>query len=234
MGRSGGVSTGRYESLNLSYWVGDWMRDVDLNWQRARTLMAPRVAFAMLNQIHGNAVHTVTDSYSIARPDGDGMVTAASNLILCIFTADCVPILLADFRRPIVGALHAGWRGTLAGIALQGVAAMERLGASAADIEAVMGPSIGPCCYEVNSELADRFAQGFPDSSRHIRPGPPDKAYLDLCGFNADQLAAAGLKPDNIRSAGPCTRCTSESYFSRRAAGGATTGLQLSFIGLVG
>lgn len=233
LGREGGSSRGPYASLNLSYWVGDQLRSVDANWQRARRLMPLGVRFAQLKQVHGKAIHAVgprADAYP--RPEGDGLVTAMTGIVLCIFTADCVPVLLADTQTGVVGALHAGWRGTLAGIAGAGVRAMVRQGARTSAIRALLGPSIGPCCYEVDDDLARRFERRFERGHTHVHPSDrPGKAYLDLRGIIADQLAIAGLERAGIQKIGPCTKCESERYFSRRAAGGSITGLQLSFIG---
>jgi purine-nucleoside/S-methyl-5'-thioadenosine phosphorylase / adenosine deaminase len=233
LGREGGSSRDPYASLNLSYWVGDAARSVDVNWQRARRLMPLRVRFAQLRQIHGKTIHTIGPrADGDPRPEGDGLVTATTGVVLCIFTADCVPVLLADTERGVIGALHAGWRGTLAGITGAGVRAMERQGARTRAIRALLGPSIGPCCYEVDQALARRFERRFEHGHAHVHPGDrPGKAYLDLRGLVADQLVVAGLDRAGIHNVGPCTKCESERYFSRRAAGGSVTGLQLSFIG---
>lgn len=233
LGREGGGSRGPYASLNLSYWVGDISRSVDVNWQRARRLMPRGARFAQLKQVHGKAIQTIgARAEGDPRPEGDGLVTATTGVVLCIFTADCVPVLFADTQRGVVGALHAGWRGTLAGIAAAGVRAMVRQGARASEIRALLGPSIGPCCYEVDEELARRFQRRFERGHAHVHPSDSaGKAYLDLRGIVTDQLAVAGLDREGIKSVGPCTKCESERYFSRRAAGGSVTGLQLSFIG---
>ena len=233
LGREGGISRGPYASLNLSYWVGDNARSVDVNWLRARRLMPRGARFVQLKQVHGKDVHTVgTRLDSDPRLEGDGLVSAMSGIVLCIFTADCVPVLLADSERGVIGALHAGWRGTLAGIASAGVRAMVRQGARASRVQALLGPSIGPCCYEVDQKLSRRFIRRYARAHTHVQPGArPGKAYLDLRGIVADQLAAAGLERDAIRCIGPCTQCAATRYFSRRAAGAAVTGLQLSFIG---
>jgi purine-nucleoside/S-methyl-5'-thioadenosine phosphorylase / adenosine deaminase len=232
LGREGGVSRGAYTSLNLSYWVGDQPRSVDANWHRARRLMPRASRFAQLKQVHGKAINFVgPEMDGEPRPEGDGLVTREPGVVLCIFTADCVPVLLVDAEQGVIGALHAGWRGTLVGIAAAGVRAMVRLGASANRIRALLGPSIGPCCYEVDDALARRFVRRFEHGATHIRAGErAEKAYMDLRGIVADELAGAGLERDAVRQVGPCTKCESERYFSRRAAGGVTTGLQLSFI----
>ena len=94
-----------------------------------------------------------------------------------------------------------------------------------------MGPSIGTCCFEVDAELGDRFGSEIEGARNHVRMGRPGKAFIDLRAIVRDQLERAGLAPANIASVGPCTRCESARFFSRRAAGGKTTGLQMSFVG---
>jgi YfiH family protein len=151
IGRAGGVSTGAFASMNLSYWVGDDERAVDTNWQRLRREVPELEIVARLNQVHGNVVHAATRDTAALRPPGDGIVTAEPGVMLGIFSADCVPILLIDSKRKVAGALHAGWRGVIAEIADAGVRAMLHLGARASDIRAAMGPSIGQCCFEVDA-----------------------------------------------------------------------------------
>jgi len=232
IGRSGGVSTGAFASMNLSYWVGDDERAVDTNWERIRREVPDLKLVARLNQVHGNVVHAATRDTAALRPAGDGIVTAEPGVMLGIFTADCVPILMVDSKRKIAGALHAGWRGVMADIADVGVRSMVKLGARATDIRAAMGPSIGQCCFEVDAELGDRFSREIPCASNHIKAGRPGKAFIDLRAVVRDQLERAGLAPANIARVGPCTRCASDRFFSRRAAGGTTTGLQMSFVGV--
>jgi YfiH family protein len=139
---------------------------------------------------------------------------------------------LADAHAGVIGALHAGWRGVLAGIVNEGIAAMCRLGASPSRIRAAAGPAIGRCCFEVDNDLGDRFVREVAVAERHRTNGPPGKAMLDLSAIVRDQLVDAGVAPSVIALTPECTRCSSDRYFSRRAAGGASTGLQLSFIAL--
>ena len=129
IGRAGGVSTGAFASMNLSYWVGDDERAVDTNWKRLRRAVPALKIVARLNQVHGNVVHAATRDTAGLRPAGDGLVTADPTVMLGIFTADCVPILMVDAKHKIAGALHAGWRGVVADIAHAGVHAMVQLGA---------------------------------------------------------------------------------------------------------
>jgi purine-nucleoside/S-methyl-5'-thioadenosine phosphorylase / adenosine deaminase len=231
-GRQGGVSTGPFATLNVSYEVGDEREHVDENWRRIRALIGRTSRVVRLKQVHGAVVHTagVGDGAS-TEPRGDGLVTGESGVVLAVLTADCVPILMFDHKRRIAGALHAGWRGILAGIVAAGMGVMEKLGADPARVRAALGPSIGPCCFEVDAELAARFEREIRGSGRHRRPGRPGKAYLDLRAIVSDQLVGAGVRAEAITTAGPCTRCAGKRYFSRRAAAGAITGLQLSFIG---
>ena len=231
IGRAGGVSTGAFASMNLSYWVGDDERAVDTNWERLRREVPDLKLVARLNQVHGNVVHAATRDTAALRPPGDGLVTAEPGVMLGIFSADCVPILMADSKRKIASALHAGWRGVIADIADAGVRAMVQLGARASDIRAAMGPSIGSCCFEVDAELGDRFGREIEGAQNHTRAGRPGKAVIDLRAVVRDQLERAGLSPANIANVGPCTRCAPGRFFSRRAAGGTTTGLQMSFVG---
>ncbi|MGH7950007.1 MAG: peptidoglycan editing factor PgeF [Candidatus Binataceae bacterium] len=231
-GRQGGVSVGPYASLNLGYFVGDLRAAVDENWARVRKVAGEQFAIARANQVHRADVHTVDERNATDARTCDGMVTASRGVLLCILTADCVPIHVMDRDARIVGALHGGWRGILAGIVDAGVAAMERLGARRERIDVVTGPSIARCCFEVDVELADRFATEIPASRLHRYAGRAGKAMLDLRGIIRDRFISAGVAPESIVIAGECTKCAADRYFSRRAAGGGTTGLQLSFIGM--
>jgi YfiH family protein len=231
LGRLGGRSRGVYESLNLSHFVGDDPQAVADNWERLRGALPENIVFSRLNQVHGNAVRVVTDADAGTRPRADGMVTREPGIVLGIFTADCIPVLMTSSRPQVACALHAGWRGVLSGIAGNGVRKMEELGALPSEIRIALGPSIGPCCFEVDAELAARFVREIPGSAGQARDGKPGKAFLNLRGIIRDQLVEAGVPAHAITNPGPCTRCTSDQYFSRRAAAGATTGLQMSFVG---
>lgn len=230
-GRTGGVSREQFAALNLSSYVGDDPDAVAVNWSRARQAMPSYWRMALFNQVHGSEVHLIGADYDGARLVGDGMVTAVSGLALGIFTADCVPMLMVDAEQRIAGAFHAGWRGTLAGIARVGISRMVEAGARLDRLNAALGPSIGPCCYEVDAELGARFAASWPFARSRINPGRPGKAMIDLRGILTDQLVECGLDPASITAIGPCTRCASQRFFSRRAAGGQVCGLQLSFVG---
>jgi YfiH family protein len=255
MSREGGVSGGAYATFNLADWIDDDPAPVAENWRRWHAAY-PGMKPACLNQIHGNQVQILDETYlnsAFPFPSGqgageaangglqsgpgvrsltaDGIVTRTPGVALCIFTADCVPILLVDPINRVVAALHAGWRGVLADIAAVGVRAMVAQGARPELIRAALGPSIGICCFEVDNDLAERFVAEVPGSDRHTRPGRSGKAYLDLRAIVQNQLMNAGVDASQIISIGPCTKCANDRYFSRRASGGAISGLQMSFIG---
>jgi YfiH family protein len=231
LGRIGGVSTGPYASLNLAYWVGDDSMHVNENWRRLRAVIG-NDPIARVHQVHGKAVRIVTRENCSEKPEGDGMVTAERGILLAVASADCVPILMMDAAAKTVGAIHAGWRGVIAGIAEEGVRAMESLGAKPRDLRAALGPSIGQCCFEVDEELAHRFAREVAGAEHHARAGRPGKSHLDLRAIVTDQLMRSGLPRESIINVGPCTKCANDRFFSRRAD--ASSGLQLSFIGIRG
>src|SRR5262249_38352854 len=143
----------------------------------------PQVRVAVLEQTHGSRVHVVRAAERPGRKIGDGMVTSAPGIVLAIFTADCVPVLMFDDQARVAGALHAGWRGTLAGLPAEGMKTMMGQGARARCLRVALGPSIGSCCFEVDSELADRFVLQIPPASGFCREGRPGKKYLDLRGI---------------------------------------------------
>jgi YfiH family protein len=171
----------------------------------------------LLHQIHSAKV-LEAESVPPGGADGDALITDKPGLLLVVKTADCLPILLVDPARRAVAAVHAGWRGTAAGIAAIAVAALrDRFGSRPADLWAGLGPSIGPGCYEVGRDVAEP-RPGRPEWGKALRPvaGRPDRFTLDLPGANRDQLLAAGLAPDRIGPAGACTHCSPDLHSWRR------------------
>ncbi len=239
-GRRGGCSQGPFAELNLSCDVGDDVDAVADNWRRVGRAVGATMRFATMKQVHGSRIVAVQHRAGNER-EADALVTREVGVALSILTADCVPILLAAPDHHVVAAVHAGWRGTIAGIAARTVRHMEsRFTVSARGLRAALGPSIGGCCYEVDQDIVDRLEErwgAMPDAVR--RHGAPDmsprKARLDLRRANADILARVGIPLVNITSIGSCTRCAATQYFSYRAAsltsGAGVTGRQLSFIG---
>jgi YfiH family protein len=221
--RDGGVSAPPWDTLNLGGRVGDDPASVAENWRRLEG--ATGLGFARVRQVHGARVVRAERAGSPAE-EADAVVSAARGVAACVSIADCVPVLLADPSTGAVAAVHAGWRGTLARAAAEGVAALAGgAGASAEGLLAALGPSIGPCCYEVSPELAARFRADLGPAAvvEGARP------RLDLWSANALVLAAAGLRPERIDVVGRCTACERELFFSHRRDAG-RTGRQAAFI----
>lgn len=192
--------------------------------QLCRGLGIDRSHLVIPRQTHSSEVAVVTEANLDAlNLEGiDALVTAEAGIALCINTADCVPLLMADPEAGVIAAVHAGWRGVIAGIAVKSVRVMESLGARADRINVAMGPSIGPCCFEVGEEVAARFDEAFVDRSGA-------KPHVDLGLALASQLIEAGLLSEHITQPPACSRCNSEDFFSARRLGIAS-GRTLSLI----
>ena len=221
--RQGGVSTGRYESLNLGEKWGDDAEQVAENLRRVALEggFAPN-ALCQVNQVHGISV-AVLETVERRQRDADGMATRAP-LCLGVYSADCVGMLFADGKGR-VAAVHGGWRGTVDGIAGQAVAALVQLGAQPHEIRVALGPSIGPCCFEVQDDVASRFAQ-LPGA---LERRPDGRRFVNLRQANRHFLQNAGVKPAHIDDAPPCTHCDARRFYSYRRDG-AGIGQHLSFI----
>jgi len=219
--RVGGRSVAPYDSLNLSRGVGDVPATVAAN--RAQVLEALGCRpddHVDASQIHGAAVGAVGAADRGRTLDGvDGLVTSAPGVMLAIHCADCVPLLLADARRGAVAAMHTGWRGTAAGAAQAAVKALRDVfGSDPREVIAAIGPAIGPCCYEVDAPVYERFAS-WPWRDRVFAPARPGHWRLDLWAANRHQLQAAGLWPDAITSANLCTAGHRTLFYSHRRDG---------------
>jgi len=237
-GRRGGISRGPFAELNLSARVGDDPTAVRHNWQRLSAAVGGAVRFVTMSQVHGADIATVADPADEVGA-ADAMVGGAVSVVLCVLTADCVPLLLVAPGHRLVAAVHAGWRGTLAGIAGRTLRYLHQgCGVEPEAVQVALGPAIGGCCYEVGSGVADALENQWGTMRQAVRRGaaaglPSGKATVDLRQVNRAQLLAAGVPSDAIVDVGPCTRCAMAEYFSHRAAtqAGTTTGRQVSFIG---
>lgn len=232
--RHGGVSVGPFASLNLSTSVGDDRANVEVNTQRlAAALGVPRGHFTTTWLVHGNRVVRADASHRgqlIAQ--ADGIITDVPGLPLIQRFGDCVPLLVYDPRRHAVGLAHAGWRGTAIGMATALVEAMATaFGSDPADMVAVVGPAIGPCCYEVGPEVVEAVRRAMPEAPHvliwpAVGAGSPAafsngrRPHLDLWEANRWQLAQAGV--GQVEVAGVCTRCRRDLFFSHRGDGGRT------------
>lgn len=228
--RHGGVSVDSFASLNLSYAVGDDAARVRENRRRfaeAIGISEPRVVCAA--QVHGNRVVYADERNAgagyerreTAIPDADGLITDRPGVALWLGFADCVPILAYDPERRAVGIAHAGWRGTLGCIARELVESMEaRLGSRRSDLNLVVGPSIGPCCYEIGQDVRNAFEQSWDDVDGLFLAGENGKQRLDLWEANRRLLLRAGVPASNVLVSARCTACNETDFFSHRAQRG--------------
>jgi polyphenol oxidase len=203
-----------------------------------------------LRQIHSDIIRSIDsdpDSSTQEPLSGDGMITATPGLLLAIQTADCLPVILVDAKRHVVGVFHAGWRGTVQRIVEKGVGEMHRcFGSRPRDLKAAIGPGVHGCCYEVGEEVRTRFESQFEYGASLFReikesdpvrekypllfltaraPGHstlPTKIFLDLVEANRRQLIAAGVPAKSIESSPLCTNCHPDLLFSYRAEKGKT------------
>ena len=239
--RAGGVSVLPHTAaLNLTDGLGDDPETVRRNMDIfARAVSRGRYggeAAVKARQIHSAKIRDLgpenagEGTVREAGEDCDGFVTDAPGVMPVIRVADCVPVLLAGLRedgRPVVAAVHAGWRGTVGGIAGEAVRRLLRYGCRAESIRAAIGAHIGFCCYEVGEDFAAAVAEarGAAFAARHIRiPGGAAsggaKPHADLTGMNREILLLAGLTEGQIDVSPDCTMCDTETYYSHRGMRG--------------
>jgi YfiH family protein len=223
--RRGGRSASPYDSFNLGGHVGDDPAAVTANRERlAGELGAPVEQLVWMTQVHGTGVAIVSDAEENPVADVDALVTATPGLVLCVLVADCVPVLLADPVARVVAAVHAGREGVRRGVVPAALAAMTRLGAHPADVEALLGPAVCGLDYEVPAGMQAEVARVAPAAAVRTRQGTPG---LDLRAGIAEGLQAAG-----VRQVVHDPRCTVEDVrlFSHRRDG--VTGRQAGVVWL--
>lgn len=182
-----------------------------------RVRLAEQAKFSVDNIAYGYQIHSATVNLVGSggyAGEGDGLITANSEVALTIQVADCVPLFIHSRDNCVLGLFHVGWRGAIAGIVEKGISLMaNHLDAAPAQMEAVLGPAIGPCCYEVKEDVADRFPNIFlsrKDEEQHC---------LDLPAFVRTTLINAGVFQDNIHVDRRCTFCSDEGFHSFRRDG---------------
>lgn len=232
--RKGGVSDGMFESLNLGMNRGDIKERVTENWNRFLDSCGIKErSFVCGRQVHGNTV--ITAGRKDMRPafgkgdmnECDGYVTDERGVALAIFTADCVPLLLEDSKAHVIGAVHCGWRSTVADIEKNAIDAMVKLGAKPSDIHAAIGPAIDKCCFEVGPEVIEAVCDLLQDEAGDFyvkKSAAPfdatEKFMLDLRGVVEKRLIMLGVDPANIEKVGGCTMCDPENFYSHRGTKG--------------
>ena len=222
--RRGGVSPPPWESLNLGSTVGDERARVQENLRRMFAALArPLESRYDVWLVHGARVVCATGPRPDGRPhiQADAILTNRPDLTLVMRYADCVPILLADPVRRVVGIVHAGWQGTVLGVTRQAVEQMVACyGSRPADILAAIGPSIGPDHYEVGPEVAAQVRAAFGERAAELLPRPQGRIHFDLWAANRLLLEQAGVR--HIEVAEICTACHLDDWYSHRAEKGKT------------
>lgn len=237
LGRRGGVSTGLVAGLDMGTRAMDpadpRLASVWENRQRGTAAVLPGARLITVYQVHGNECAVAGAWAETERPHADALVTDQPGVLLGILTADCAPVLLADRQAGVVGAAHAGWKGAVAGVTDKTIAAMERLGATRANITAAVGPCIAQSSYEVDAGFRDRFIAQDPANSQFFAAGTPDHFQFDLERFVAQRLEAAGI--GTVERLGRDTYADEARFFSYRRATHRSEpdyGRQISLIGL--
>lgn len=228
--RLGGTSPAPWNSLNLGGTVGDDPRNVEENLSRLLIVSGfEQSQLAQVKQVHSARVIAV-DHPVDALEEGDGMTTRQRGLLLLMRFADCVPVLFFDPDRQAIAIAHAGWQGTLRGVAAEAVQAMgAQFGSSPDRILVGIGPSIGPDHYQVGSDVIEQTVQAFPHEYEQVLNEDSDGVKLDLWKANEIQLRKMGV--EQIEVAGICTGCEVATWYSHRAEQG-RTGRFAAVIGL--
>lgn len=224
--RYGGVSTGSLASLNLGVSRGDDPENVLENYRRLGAAMGFDPAKAVLcKQIHSDIVRcvgTAEQGAGLFRPPlepCDALITGTPGTVLVVFTADCTPILFYDPVTGAVGAAHAGWRGTASAIAARTVEAMTcHFGTDPKNLRCAIGPNIGPCCFETDSDVPEAMHAAFGSDAEPFICPAGEKFFVDLKGINAMVLRQAGVEHIDIST--DCTVCQSRRFWSHRVTRG--------------
>lgn len=227
--RFGGVSKEPHlAEMNLGKNLGDDPLAVEENYRRMATAIGFKAdSIVFTNQIHSATVLTVSKTDIAKTYDCDGFVTNQRDVTLAVRTADCVPILFYDDKAKVIGAVHAGWRGTVDRIQQNAVKAMCDLGATPENISVAIGACIHKCCYKVGEDFKNTLYEklGRDMTDRYVS----SDMYADLVGLNTELLKEVGVK--NITASDDCTCCKSDLYFSHRASKG-KRGVMSAFISL--
>lgn len=202
------------------------LRDHDGEWAAvARSLGIARAGLRLIRQVHGTAAAVARrgDAAPWAPPQADIILSDDPDVAIGVRVADCAPVLIADRRIGVVGAAHAGWRGTAHGVAGAAVSALAReFGSRPGDLIIAIGPCLGACCGEVGDEVAQAFLEhghSAGDVERWFHRSPGQRPHVDLSRANRDQLEAAGVLAANIHCADLCTKTHATTFHSYRADG---------------
>ena len=239
--RWGGVSPGSYQSLNMGFHVGDEKDNVLKNREKFLRILGLDLADTVsCQQVHGHKVARVSEldkgkgafHDEDAIEGSDGMVTNHKGLYLMTFYADCIPIMLFDSNKQAVGMVHSGWKGTMARIGAQAVKVMAReYDSQPRDLFMLLGPGINSCCFEIQSDLAEKAQAEFPEYNGIINKNNIGSYFWDLRKTIKQSLLEQGIPGQNIVDCDLCTCCNTDTFYSYRGEGG-KTGRICSLVGL--
>jgi YfiH family protein len=223
--RLGGVSPMPEAALNLAGFNEDDAENIYENRRRFLKLFDGDWTLAGCWQVHGADVRVVHNRQEAQPKPGvlgddeycDALVSDTPNVLLTVKTADCVPVLIGDAKTGAFAAVHAGWRGTSSSIVMKAIKQLEtEYGAGAADLRVAIGPAANTCCYEVGSDVIEKFKELFAQSEYLFTPTRTGHARIDLHAANRDQLIAAGVRRERIHLAPFCTMDRNDLFFSYR------------------
>lgn len=221
--RLGGSSQGAFSSLNVGSAVGDDPAAVDSNLARIyRTLELTAQQVVTARQVHGAQIACVAiPQQGSSIPTTDGLIAREQGIALLLRFADCQPLLLYDAQRHAIGLVHAGWRGVMAGVVPSAVSALQRaFGCQPQDLLACLGPSIGPCCYEVGADMVAHMEHAFGTHDGLLLRQSDGSLHFDLPAAVRRQLQDTGVQ--RIESSSLCTACRTDEFYSHRAEHGHT------------
>lgn len=226
--RTGGVSEGHLASLNLGFNRGDKEDNVVENYRRmCEVLEVPLDSLVLSKQVHELEIAKVTiedKGNGIITPNKweskDGVYTKEKGVTLVTHYADCVPLFFYAPKYGMIGMAHAGWRGTVGEIGKKMVELWKAEGIPVEAIQVAVGPSIGPCCFEVGEEVAQQFEEKFPGADFITSHEQDDKYHINLWACNESILLKAGILKENIIQSELCTCCHSNLFFSHRKTEG--------------
>jgi YfiH family protein len=234
--RCGGVSEGMFANLNFSLREGDKEEMVCRNWEILASSFDLSVEkIFMAKQVHKDGIFVLYDDPDSVLntnqvPDFDAIISNRPHLAIGILTADCVPVLLVDIKKRVIGVVHAGWKGTSLNIAAKAVDTFVRkFSSNTTDIIAAIGPAIGRCCYQVDDVVFEAMNEYGNRESFFSKCNEKGKWMFDLSLANSLQIRNAGVPSENISLVNVCTSCHYDAFFSHRRDRG-NTGRQLSFI----
>ncbi|MGI6669334.1 MAG: peptidoglycan editing factor PgeF [Acetivibrionales bacterium] len=232
--RLGGVSSGECAALNLGFARNDSIENVYENFRLfCKSAGIDINSLVCTRQVHGTRVCIVGEGdrgkgfpgNSDVLDGVDGLVTTTPGVTMVTFHADCAPVFLFEPGIKAASLVHSGWRGTLGNIVSEAISIMKNIpGFNANRVMAVIGPSIGCCCFEVDDEVYSLFFKKFKNNAFY-KPTPGGKWKIDLKGIIEHELRLKGIPPENIHNSGICTKCRKDLFFSHRGDEGKTGSL---------